>query len=317
MLKSKGFYRGVNLGGWLSQCDYSDDRLNNFITEDDFARIASWNLDHIRIPIDYNVVENQYGNFNNDGFLKIDWALEMCRKYNLNVVLDLHKTAGFSFDNYGENESGFFENESLQERFYLLWEEFAKRYGKYSENVIFELLNEITSVEYISIWNKIVYKCIKKIRVYAPDTFILVGSYNNNSAEAVSALDKPYDDKVIYNFHCYEPLKFTHQGAYWTELINPDEQIRFNEIDITPEFFENLFADAIKTAKKYNTQLYCGEYGTINTICPEDRVKWFKTINSVFEKYGISRAVWNYKEMDFGLIDEQLDSVRDKLISYL
>ena len=41
MKEFKGFTRGVNLGGWFSQCDYSDDRLNNFIVEEDFARIAA------------------------------------------------------------------------------------------------------------------------------------------------------------------------------------------------------------------------------------------------------------------------------------
>ena len=35
-LKEKGFYKGVDLGGWLSQCDYSEDTLNNFIKEEDF-----------------------------------------------------------------------------------------------------------------------------------------------------------------------------------------------------------------------------------------------------------------------------------------
>ena len=39
MLKERGFHRGINLGGWLSQCDYSPERLNGFITEEDFAVI--------------------------------------------------------------------------------------------------------------------------------------------------------------------------------------------------------------------------------------------------------------------------------------
>ena len=41
MLKELGIYRGVNLGGWFSQCDYSEERLNGFITEPDFAQIAA------------------------------------------------------------------------------------------------------------------------------------------------------------------------------------------------------------------------------------------------------------------------------------
>ena len=39
-----GFKKGINLGGWMSQCDYSKDRLDNFITEPDFKTIASWAL---------------------------------------------------------------------------------------------------------------------------------------------------------------------------------------------------------------------------------------------------------------------------------
>ena len=57
MKQLSGFMHGVNLGGWLSQCDYSNDRLENFIKEEDLAVIASWGLDHVRLPVDYNIFE--------------------------------------------------------------------------------------------------------------------------------------------------------------------------------------------------------------------------------------------------------------------
>lgn len=316
MLKSKGFYRGVNLGGWLSQCDYSQDRLDTFITEADITKIASWGLDHVRIPIDYNVVENDDGTYKADGFERIAKAIEWCRKNRLNVVLDLHKTLGFSFD-FGEKQSGFFENAKLQERFYCLWEEFAKHFGNLPEHVAFELLNEVTDKSFIDIWNKISTTCIERIRKIAPDTLILVGSYYNNSACAVKDLTAPYDDKVIYNFHCYDPLKFTHQGAYWTDAINPAERIAFDDTDISPAFFDDFFASAIESAKANLTSLYCGEYGVIDVVSPEDTVKWYKAIHEIFEKYGISRSAWSYKQMDFGLSDERLDGVREELLKYL
>lgn len=316
MLKEKGFYKGVNLGGWLSQCDYSEDRLNNFITEPDFEKIASWGLDHVRIPIDYNILENEDGSYKEEGFARIENALKLAEKYGLNAIVDLHKTAGFSFD-FGEQESGFFENEKYQERFLRLWEEIAKRFGNCPDKVTFELLNEVTDQKFIDVWNKVVRECIKRIRVYAPDTLILVGSYWNNSPEAVKDLDKPYDDKVIYNFHCYAPIEFTHQGAPWAREIDQDARYRFEDIDITPAFFEKLFAEAIEKAENNGTTVYCGEYGVIDRAQPEDALKWFKVINSVFEKHGIARAAWSYKEMDFGLSDSRMDRVRDELVKYL
>lgn len=316
MLKEKGFYRGVDLGGWLSQCDYSDDRLNNFIKEEDFATIASWGLDHVRLPFDYNILENADGSVNEQGYAHIERAIGYAKKNGLKIVLDLHKTAGFSFDYYSENEHGFFESEEYQERFYKLWEEMAKRFGKYSDDAAFELLNEVTDDKFIGVWNKVIETCIGRIRKYAPDTIIIVGSYWNNHASAVAALESPYDDKVVYNFHSYDPLKFTHQGAYWTDLIKPEERVSFEESEVDDEYFEKMFGSAIEKARAEGTDLYCGEYGCIDIVSPEDTLKWYKAINKVFEKYGIARSAWSFRGMDFGLSEPRLDSVRGELLKY-
>ncbi len=317
MLKEKGFYKGINLGGWLSQCDYSQERLQNFIVESDFEKIASWGADHVRIPVDYNIIQKEDGSLIEEGFSLIDNAYDLARKYNLNVVLDLHKTLGFSFDYYAENESGFFENEKYQEFFYSIWCEFARRYKNHHEHIAFELLNEVTDKCYLETWKKISEECIKRIRKIAPDIIILIGSYHNNAVTTVKELDKPYDDRVLYNFHCYEPLKFTHQGAYWTDDIVQEERYSFEESNITTDYFEDLFKSAIEVANKYNTELYCGEYGVIECVSPEEALKWYKVINSLFEKYNISRAMWSYKEMNFGLSDARMDDIREELLKYI
>ena len=316
MLKEAGFYRGVNLGGWMSQCDYSQERLDHFIEEKDFAQIAAWGLDHVRLPVDFNVLEDGKGGYIDAGFDRINKATAWARKYGLNLVIDLHKTAGFSFD-AGEAETGFFESEAYQERFYRLWEQIAARCGGDPRHVAFELLNEVTEESYITAWNRIAAQCIRRIRRICPDHFILVGSYHNNSAHAVPALDKPAYSKVIYNFHCYEPVEFTHQGAYWVPKLDQEKRMTFAEANMPADYFERAFAPAIEAAGKYGTELYCGEYGVIDRCAPEEAVKWFRMIHAAFEKYGISRAVWSYREMDFGLADARMDSVRDELLKLL
>ena len=314
-MKDFGFYRGVDLGGWFSQCDYSEDRLEHFITEKDLDKIVSWGLDHVRIPIDYNVVEKDDGEFIPEGFFRIGRAIGWCKARNLKVVLDLHKTAGFSFD-VGEAESGFFSSEKFQNRFYRLWEELARRFYD-PENVAFELLNEVTDESFIDAWNRISRTCIERIRPIAPKALILIGSYHNNSVDAVKDLAAPADDRVIYNFHCYSPLEFTHQGAPWVPDMAHSFRQSFEEAAIPKDYFEKAFASAVETAEKNNTALYCGEYGVIDRANPEDTVKWFRLIHAAFEKYQISRAAWSYKEMDFGLSDSRMDAVRDELIPLL
>ncbi len=312
----KGYKKGVNLGGWLSQCDHTKERYDNFISEKDLEKIASWGADHVRIPIDYELIEKEDGTPDDSGFAYLDKAIEWCGKFGLNAIIDLHKTAGYSFD-YLENESGFFDNEKYQERFYKIWDRISARYGKFHERVAFELLNEVTDKDFCKKWNEIAKTAMSRIRKNAPDTIVLIGGYRNNSPAAVKDLDPPYDDKVVYNCHCYDPLDFTHQGATWVKEMDQSKRIAFSETNITSEYFENIFKEALEVAKKYNTCLYCGEYGVINIVSPEDTVQWFKAINSAFTKSGIGHAVWSYKEMDFGLSDEHLSGVIDEIIKYL
>lgn len=309
----KGFVRGINLGGWLSQYDYSAERLDHFIVEEDFKRIADWGMDHVRLPFDYNIVENEDGSaLLEDGFSRLQNAISLCRKYGLNIVLDLHKTAGYSFDPQ-QKQTGFFDNVELQERFYRIWEEMAGRFGADEEHVAFELLNEVTDESSSKAWNSIVRTCIERIRRIAPRVVILVGSYWNNSALSVKALDRPYDDRIVYNFHCYSPIHFTHQGARWVTDMDSDHRESFPDSGVTEKMFEEEFAEAIEYAEANDTVLYCGEYGVIELAETEDILRWYQTIHRVFEKYGIGRAAWTYKKMDFDLVNPRFDTVRECL----
>ena len=342
MKRFEGFEHGINLGGWLSQCDYSKERYDKFITEEDIRTIASWGLDHIRLPIDYNLVETEDGSYIEEGFAYIDKAVEWCDKAGLNLIIDLHKTYGYSFDHL-VNEAGFFENRDYQERFFRLWETLAKRYGNRPSSIAFELLNEVTKKEYCETWNSIASECVKRIRVTAPEVKILLGGYYNNCIEAIADLDMPYDENIVYNFHFYEPLIFTHQGAFWVKGMDTSFRIAidapYSELDrcskeqfeqaslsfdgfdpdanLSMEYFEKSFSEAVKICEERGTALYCGEYGVIEQADPKEILKWYQMISAAFDKYGIGRASWTYKEMDFGLTDGCLASVKDEIVRLL
>ncbi|MBQ0041723.1 MAG: cellulase family glycosylhydrolase [Lachnospiraceae bacterium] len=337
MTKWEGYQKGINFGGWLSQCNHTKERYDNFIKEEDFKTVSEWGADHVRIPVDYNLVETKEGAYKEDGFAYIQNAINWCEKYNLNMILDLHKTMGFSFD-VGEQEDGFFNNESYQERFYLLWEQFAKRFGKYYKRVAFELLNEVTSPDYMPTWLSIVEIAIKRIRAIEPNVTIMVGGYYNNSVEAVKDIKLSTYDNIILNFHCYDPIVFTHQGAHWVpemdteyrtvfpknagdyakemahipfcqNLMSEFEEMGRREPLITSAYFEMLFESAIKTAEEIGVPLYCGEYGVIDRADTTSILNWYKMIMEVLKKHDIGRAAWSYREMDFGFVDEHMKPI--------
>ncbi|MCQ2596945.1 MAG: glycoside hydrolase family 5 protein [Treponema sp.] len=331
-----GYMKGVNLGGWLSQCNYEKKHLKEFITETDIKKIKSWGMDHVRLPFDFNIIQDKAGNFSEEGFHYLDNAVTWCQNAGLNIVLDLHKAQGFSFDK-DEMETGLFGNPVYEKLFIDLWIVMAARYGKIGPNVSFELLNEVTSPAFNEGWMRLAEKTIREIRRIAPDVQILLGGYWNNSPDAVKDLILPPDSKVYYNFHSYDPMCFTHQGAGWLAGMPVDFRLKypFNFDDEEAQgakpfyelsnmkwpsgksdvnLFEEKFADAIRCAEERDTILYCGEYGVIDYADPESTCNWFKEINSVLNKYKIGHCMWNYKEKNFGLEGSHYDSVRDEIL---
>ncbi|MCQ2492301.1 MAG: glycoside hydrolase family 5 protein [Lachnospiraceae bacterium] len=338
----KGFQKGVNLGGWISQfAEYDTEHFETFITEKDIEYIASLGFDHVRVPVDYNVLEDEEGTPIESGFGYLKNCLSWCQKYDLHMLIDLHECFGYSFDplKVDMDRKKFFYDEALQARFMKLWAKIAETFKDYPETVAFEPLNEVTLYEVKDAWNEIVRRYIEMIRSIAPDTYIVIGGVVYNHVTSVPLLDPPYDDKVVYNFHCYEPFLFTHQAAYWVDYMPADFRIdyplpidEYRKISVEqfgmndgvtfdervtkfgPEFFELIFTDAIKTAEKYDAALYCGEYGAIDLANNAGKLRWLQDIHKAFEKYGIGHALWNYKEKDFGLVDERFKEIKDEFI---
>lgn len=337
----KGYRNGVDLGGWLSQCSYEKEHIESFITKDDIARIASWGCDHVRLPFDYNIILDNNGNVLDSGLDLLQRCADWCKDYGLNIILDLHKTMGFSFDK-SEQESGFFEEQRYQDIFVKLWGCIARRFSSRGD-VSFELLNEITERRFAVLWNRIAARTVSEIRRYAPDNFVLIGGIFQNSIFGLTLLDKPCDEHIVFNFHYYNPLVFTHQKANWIDKMTDSCEISYPGATIeyykkTLEYigsdlaqtYENYHTDivdrrfmeaemkiAADVGEKMNVPVYCGEYGVIDKVGNIDLLRWYDDIHAVFDQFGFGRAAWNYKSKDFGIVDECRSEIADKIIKHL
>lgn len=338
-----GFQKGINLGGWLSQGKLDKEHLDTFIVEDDIRIISTWGLDHVRLPVDFENIETIDGQPIEAGYQYIDNCIAWCKKYNLNLVIDLHKTYGYIFDD-AEYSKDFFDNTDMQDRFIALWDTISKRYAADSDMLMFEMLNEVTRLDVVDEWNAIADRCMKTIRKNCPTVKILYGGVGYSAITSIKLLDEPIDENIVYNFHCYEPMIFTHQTAWWVDnmpsdfhMAYPDDPAKYDEetrkmtgaqvgafadernriTELGPALFEKFFIEAVEVAEKRGVTIYCGEYGVIDQAPAEDTVRWFKDINTAFTKHGIGRACWTYKEMDFGLNGEHYADVIEELVKYL
>ena len=185
-----GYEHGINLGGWLSQCPPSVEHYDHFIQKEDFAKISQWNgVDHVRIPISYELLTDRDGNWKKEGFERLHTITEWCQEYHFNLIIDLHKCRGYSFDP-DEQETGLFEREDYRQQFLALWEEIAKQFGN-NEHIAFELLNEIVEEKNKDNWNALALKCIQRIRKYV---------YSVNSTEMMSGLGIISEHITFTNF---------------------------------------------------------------------------------------------------------------------
>ena len=330
--------KGINLGGFLSQCVHTEEHYDSFIVKEDIERIKSFGFDHVRLPIDSEVIEYSNGNVIEEGYERIDEIINWTRDCGLDIILDLHKVEGYDFNDADNDEkNNLFVSERLQERYLNIWNEVSKRFCKY-DNVAFELLNEVVEDKNADAWNVLIKKAVSTIRNNTKDSYIIYGGILWNSASTLKLLESPADDKIIFTFHFYEPLLFTHQKAYWVKTMDPSWEIsypgekeeyieksailgnqglavsgsKYSEFGI--EFIEDQISEAIKVGKEKNVRLYCGEFGVIDQAPIEDTLKWFDDVFTVFEKYDIGFSIWTYKEKDFGLVDAHYDPIRERLV---
>ena len=163
--------RGVNLGGWLvlerwmtpglfsgteAEDEYTFMQTNGaleklrlhqktFIAEEDFKWLSENNIDAVRIPIGYWILDG-------DGPLKpsiskLDWAISMAERYNIKVLVCMHGAPGSQngLDHSGRVGEAKWQ---LEQKYRDQTTDILKRLAiRYKENSSFwglELLNEPT-----------------------------------------------------------------------------------------------------------------------------------------------------------------------------
>ncbi len=332
---------GLNLGGWISQYPaYDHQHFKTFLTSSDIRRIADWGMDHVRLPVDYPLLEDddQPGVYKESGFEYIESCLEWCQQNGLRVILDLHKAPGFAFD--ALDQASLFESPAKQKRLIGLWEAITRRFsGRLEDALAFEILNEIV-LPTSDPWNKLIKRVISCIRLIDPTRLVVVGGNSYNAASELKNLELIEDPNILYTFHYYLPMVVTHQKAPWVApLAEYDRALEYpgqravgldailknypsglygldQEVGISFEKRHLLAAlqPALDFAEYIGQPVYCGEFGVIELASMSTRLNWTRDFIELLNQFGIGRAYWTYKALDFGLVDKDGRVVDQELV---
>lgn len=344
MKKFVGFERGMGIGGWLTnykrfnvlpeerrlEITIGDlEHFASYITEWDVQNIASMGMDHIRLGFDQIVLEETPYIYRELTMGCIENFIHWCRKYGLNVVLNLHKAIGNYCDI--EEKVELLADEELQNRFIALWIELEKRFANYPE-VAFELLNEVRNVD-PELWNRLYEKTVAVLRKMNPNRVIIIGSTCWNSSHTLKNLKILDDEHVVYTFHMYAPNEFTHQRGVlqWPQLLYNRDMPYPGDIERYRDFAkvvwgrdeaylqydrmdEKVVHESMMPAVDFmeanpDVILWCGEFGTIRHAKMEWRENYMRDVIRFLKQYDIPYCVWNYLSTPndgnrFSLVDD-------------
>ena len=320
-------HRGVNLSHWLSQ-NFGWSPKATFITEQDIKFIDSIGYDHVRIPIDEAELWDTTGRPIEESFYYLYSCLNWCAKYNLRAIVDLHIIRSHYFN--AANEGGtnsLWTDTNAQKTFLHLWSDLSVRLKQYPVSMVaYELMNEPVA-ENPEDWNKLIEKAVKTLRTLEPQRVLLIGSNRWQTPGTFPLLKIPANDpNIILSVHTYSPLFFTHHLASWVpfkiykgpvhypgQIVTDGDYHAFVQKDsVLVQLMKNSrevwnkqklaeeLLPAIKRAKEFGLQLYCGEFGCLPHVNRNDRLTYYRDLISVFDENQIAYCNWEYKG-DFGI----------------
>ena len=331
--------RGTNVSHWLSQSEERGEARAMHIHEDDFARLDSLGFDFVRLPIDEVQFWDEQGNKLPEAWDLMINAINWAEKHHLRTIVDLHIIRSHYFNAVNEGNADantLFTSEKSQQDLINMWYQLSDVLKGYSnDSVAYEFMNEPVADDHEQ-WNQLIAKVHKALREREPQRTLVVGSNMWQGYETMKYLKVPENDKnIILSFHYYNPMILTHYGAWWTPIGKYTGKVNYPGILVSKEDYEaapdslkkeldsyltqewNIdkiradFKDAIEVAKKYNLQLFCGEWGVYEPVDRELAYKWTKDMLTVFKENNIAWTTWCY-DADFGFWDQKKHDFKDK-----
>jgi endoglycosylceramidase len=307
-------FMGYEFGAWSAH------------TEEDYARMASWGLNVVRLPIAWHYIEPEPGFYNESYFTNyVDRDITWAKKYGIYIILDMHQWywskhfsyAGGGWTNglpswmisaYPNNATGLgqaindfwlgkapngteasAENPSMKDRFIAMWKYVAQRYANEPTIAGYDLFNEP-------------YYAIPYIEggLDASQTATYLYPFYNRLIDAIRTVDSHH---IIF----YEPVGGWHTDSaqllnktnivfsyhYYLLSGNYSGDASMLEKDIINRYLDK---PTINPIRNWNIPCFVGEFGVPLKV--NNSSLWVRDTVSIWNRYEIGWAWWTYWKSD-------------------
>ena len=240
----------------------------DFITEGDFEVIAASGFDHVRLPINSRLIQDDDGKPIEAGYAMIDRLIGWCRAHSLWVLLDLHGApggqTGTNIDDSPRNLPELFLEPRYRQLTVRLWRDLAIRYRDETVVLGYDLLNEP-----------------------------LPNEWQHSHAEALADLYR----ELTREIRLVDPNHLiVYEGAHWatnwdifTEVWDENSLLQFHKYWSSPDTAS--ISEFLATRDRLGLPIYMGEGG-------ENTAEWIYTAFRLYESHDIGWNFWPWKKID-------------------
>lgn len=303
-------WRGHNLPrlrGAMIQTNLSEADLR-VLAQDWGANLVRWQLTRPNPPAG----ETDFAPYDKwlDGELvKLDRGLTWAHALGVKVVVDLHSPPGGKGTSGGYQAAlgGIFTDPAAQAKFVEVWRDLTTRYKGNGTIWGFDLVNEPVdndTAEGCSDWQELALRAGTAVRAIDPERTLIVEPPDWGGPQGFVGFNPIPLPHVVYSFHMYQPMQFTHQGVF-----GPSEPVSYPGVIAGKQWdkaaLQAAIAPATEFARRYRVHMYVGEFSAIRWAPGADR--YLSDLIDILEAHGWDWSYHAFREWDGWSVEHSPD----------
>ena len=272
--------------------------------ESDFEWLAEWGFDFVRLPLSYHTwaKPDDWLKLDEAVLKEIDDAVDLGRRHNVHVNINLHRAPGYCV-NPPKEPLSLWEHDEALEACAFHWAHFAKRYrGIPSSRVSFNLLNEPPDIP-VTTYARVVRRLVEAIRAEDPDRLIVADGLRWGRDPVPGLVDL----HIAQSTRGYDPMGISHYRASWIGGADqwPEPTWPLTEGDRGVLDKERLRRERIQPWQAIEGRgvgVHVGEWGAFRHTPHRVVLAWMKDCLELWRQAGWGWALWNFRG-SFGILD--------------
>ena len=271
--------------------------------EEDFAIMAEWGFDFVRLPCSYHCWSrpDDWLNIDEKQIKHIDQAVEFGKRYGIHVNLNFHRAPGYCVNPPAEPKD-LWTDESALDACAFHWRHFAARYkGIPSTQLSFDLLNEPAGTEEPN-YVRVAKRLIETIRAEDPSRLIVADGYKwgNDPVHGLA------DMNVAQSTRGYQPMHISHYTASWIGGSDkwgvPAWPLKLKDQVWDKERLRRERIEPWKQLAAKGVGVHVGEWGAYVHTPHDVALAWMGDCLDLWKEAGWGWALWNLRG-GFGVLN--------------